>query len=142
MKSKLIKVAIIILAFALGMFINKWMSLDTHQLVAKVVASDPYAEVIQISTDKKDYDCTSLSRLEKGKFLTFCVGKKPLIEEAGKYYVAGETHVDTDTIFIKKNLDTCGIMHELGHTEGLNEAQAYDLSNLCYQLVAKGIWKN
>lgn len=138
MKSKLIKLTILLLAFALGMFINKWMSLDTHQVVGKVVNMPKGEKVIQLNPKKQDYNCVTLKKLN-GEFLEFCERKEGLKMEPGKLYVRGETH--PDVVWIDKNLDTCSIAHELGHTQGLGEDKAYEISNLCYQLVAKGIWK-
>lgn len=141
MKSKLIKIAIILLAFALGMFINKWMSLDQQrQVVGKVVDIKPGEKIIQLNPKKEDYNCYSLKKND-GTFLSFCVRKEEIIKEPNKLYVRGETY-GSSTIYIDKNLDTCSIAHELGHTQGLDETQAYEISNLCYQLVAKGIWRN
>lgn len=139
MKSKLIKFTILLLAFALGMFINKWMSLDTHQVVGKVVDMPKGEKVIQLNPKKEDYNCSALKKMD-GTFLSFCVRKEAIKMEPGKLYVRGETH-GTTTVYIDKNLDTCSIAHELGHTQGMNEDQAYEMSNLCYQLIAKGIWK-
>ena len=59
-------------------------------------------------------------------------------DEKNELVVKEKNHAD----YIDKNLDTCSIAHELGHTQGLDETQAYEISNLCYQLVAKGIWRN
>lgn len=138
MKSKLIKFTIILLAFALGMFINKWISLDNHQVVGKVV-NMPKGEVVnQLNPKKEDYNCVTLKKLN-GEFLEFCERKEGIKMEPGKLYVRGETH--PDVIWIDAQLDTCAIAHELGHTQGMNEDQAYEMSNLCYQLVAKGIWE-
>ena len=68
------------------------------------------------------------------------IEKEEIKKEPNKLYVRGETY-GTSTVYIDKNLDTCSIAHELGHTQGMNEDQAYEMSNLCYQLVAKGIWE-
>lgn len=139
MKSKLIKFTIILLAFALGMFINKWISLDNHQVVGKVV-NMPKGEVVnQLNPKKEDYNCVSLKKMD-GQFLSFCVRKEEIKKEPNKLYVRGETY-GTSTVYIDKNLDTCSIAHELGHTQGMNEDQAYEMSNLCYQLIQKGVWK-
>lgn len=141
MKSKLIKFTIILLAFALGMFINKWMSLEANkQVVGKVVDMPKGEKVIQLNPKKEDYNCSALKKMD-GTFLSFCVRKEALKMESGKLYVRGETN-GSSTVYIDKNLDTCSIAHELGHTQGLDENKAYEISNLCYQLVEKGIWKN
>lgn len=139
MKKNINRGIVILLAFALGMFINKWMSLDTHQVVGKVVNMPKGEKVIQLNPKKEDYDCMSLKKMD-GQFLSFCVRKEEIKKEPNKLYVRGETY-GTSTVYIDKNLDTCSIAHELGHTQGMNEDQAYEMSNLCYQLIQKGVWK-
>lgn len=138
MKRNLVRGTIILFAFAIGMFVNKIMSIEAKP-VGKVVDMPKGEKVIQLNPKKEDYDCMSLKKLD-GKFLSFCVRKEEIKKEFHKAYVRGETY-GTSTVYIDKNLDTCSIAHELGHTQGLNEDQAYELSSLCYQLVEKGIWR-
>lgn len=139
---KVLKIALIFLVFALGMFVNKVMSIQP-KAVSKVVEMKPGETVKDLDLNYDLYNCTRLTRTN-GKTMKFCVRKEEMVKEPGKNYVRGVTiPKDTDNaeIFIDKNLDTCSIAHELGHLEGLNEDQAYDLSSLCYQLIAKGIWQ-
>jgi hypothetical protein len=145
MNKKLIKIAIIIFIFALGMFVNKIISIQNtpKQIIGTVSERKPNQVAVEISTDPKDYKCHRIERLGAGNYLTFCVGKKAIEMEPGKLYVKGQTHrtPTSTTVFIDKNLDHCGIIHELGHVYGMNEDQAYDLTKVCYELIIKGVWK-
>lgn len=140
---KVLKIALIFLVFALGMFVNKVMSIQP-KAVSKVVEMKPGETVKDLDLNYDLYNCTRLTRTN-GKTMKFCVRKEEMVKEPGKNYVRGVTiPKDTDNaeIFIDKNLDNCSIAHELSHLEGLGEKEAYDISSLCYQLKDKGIWKN
>ena len=72
---------ILLVGFALGMFINKWMSLDEHkQVVGKVVDIKPGEKVIQLNPKKEDYNCSALKKND-GTFLSFCVRKEEIKKE-------------------------------------------------------------
>jgi len=138
---KLIKIALILFVFALGMFVNKVMSIQP-KVVSKVVDLKPGETVKDLDLNYALYNCTNLTKTN-GKKVQFCVRKEEMVKEPGKNYVRGVTipNEENTQIFIDKNLDNCSIAHELGHVEGLDESHAYDISSLCYQLKDKNIWQ-